>query len=1354
MANLSGGPPTGELHSHAPPYDYHQNGMTYGTDATHYYGPQGFQLQNHVPKHDQSANTYAFNSNSHLLPANFYSGPSMASNLSHGNDRPEVFPASSNHQPTLFPAYGTHPISEGPSATAPTTKPVLTPQEPPRKALSSNTLGGINGNLLAAQDPSSDMEDGELSEDADHISAVAHLSENRESISHPSLKANGTAPTKRLEQDGLRQDETGVYQRNERGIRATNGQVKHGPNTRLADQFAGPATRKLDEMSLHVAQNGARQAVAQLQRYDIGYAQLLEEHIHPDLLRSLYLELAKRTHETVPSSKPSVQVVQPHPLPKKLSDPTFHQQAPDIPIHKAVAEVSETKSSMNAGTKKFPQQHQLGISDVSIPGTQAQAISERPQPHKESPQEQPSRVSIGELATSNSLTSKPKDQSNRDTVSNVLSGNEKMSAPVVTDNKSHSDPAAAPKILQTSSAAHPTVKPAIPKAATKPVDRKDYIARLQAAKAGKVAPATTASQLSLGAATQKTSQDSSSSVTGQVGAASPSANVSSKNSLPAQMTSSIDSPVTTVSSINPAVETKKREQTELARRKIEELKNRSNLPKETQSATDEFSLTAPSTKQRSDPIKQPLDIQPNQTSAKTSNSDNPSATPQHAYFPFRSGTFSLPGLFMVTSSDRDNREAEAPKVATVQDGPRDAREPDPTIAPAFNAEKSLSQSFSILSSSQDEQGPRTTTTSQVTQAQPISNPRKRPTAADFIEAAPSKIQRSYSYKADSSVVFEVSDDEGDDFEDEGSDVQMSGDPNMKALHSRKAVASDPTTPDDLKSRQHLGMNDPHVKSEKLIGRPNIAQSSPQTSNKKDAAGLRAREEEIQRMNRKIIEMEQRRKMRQDVSRTQTPGTPGRPTPFPKPNESSSNVQDQPEGIQQLSEPQVQATLPTQQLEDVPNDEAAVGNTMSMEPQGESPKQNGDVQPPAEHAETSPKNGNEQQLQRRKTEIENILSSADAAVENLRARLEILHRDEVELQTRIQKEVDSKRAFQEELAKLHQASFSSPTLPGQGDEEPVELQQATDGQQPVTTMPLEQAQDDGQVPAIEPTNISDEAPTDGDVTKKPETGPMSETALSNEAPTNQSLISGELAEDVMDISGSEDEGEVTDSVPIFSTDEGQLVAESDSEEPYEPPSSFGGMEDVSKLVTDPSRPQRPLTDESLRQHDSLEANHAPPASDNKVATEAHVAAEEQLHDVSRPGPSQSPIDLSDPDDSDDYEPPEPVASVDLASLTSDTAAAVAKPAFSPSDINHNLQASATSPDALPAVIDQVDVERMASARSALEQVWNGPLFTAALSLTSFRHGSRKAMRSMAVSYRMRVHCSSFMLIATTRILSRL
>ena len=261
----------------------------------------------------------------------------------------------------------------------------------------------------------------------------------------------------------------------------------------------------------------------------------------------------------------------------------------------------------------------------------------------------------------------------------------------------------------------------------------------------------------------------------------------------------------------------------------------------------------------------------------------------------------------------------------------------------------------------------------------------------------------------------------------------------------------------------------------------------------------------------------------------------------------------------------------------------------------------------------------------------------------------------------------------------------------------------------------EAQEEGESPDVEAANIPDEPLRDRDVNRTSNTGPMSEIALSIGVRSNQSLVSGELAEDVMDISGSEDEGEVTGNVPVFSNDAEQLMAKSDSEEPYEPPSCFGGTEDAPNRVTDSSKQQQSLTNESLRQHDNSEADQTPSVINNSAAVDAYVAAEDELHNVPQPGRSQPPSDSSNSDDSDDYEPPEPMASVDLASLTSNTAGAAAEASFPPRDANQDLQACLPSSDALPAVVDQVNFERETSAQSASEQVCNPFSCHASLSL---------------------------------------
>ncbi|KAL8923973.1 MAG: hypothetical protein Q9172_002900 [Xanthocarpia lactea] len=1300
MSSNSGRPPNGDLYPPAPRYNPSQVDMDYSTHPTQYYDPQAYNLQNQISnalQPNQSANSYAFNTNSRLFNSNSHGGPSLVSPLPQGHDRPENSLASSSYPLKLSSPNGTHSTSHGlrgMPATALTQRAILDSKESSPKPPSRTALNGIRGGRLATENPNSDMEDGELSEGADSKMAGARFSDSGESIGHPSLTANGTGTRKPLEQDAFGQDETGPHERNAVVTHVVNGVLKSGLN------------RDLHKKSLKDWRNGARHAVAQLKRHDIGYAQLLGEHIHPDLLRKLYLELAtdssQQTQTTTSSSKPPMQAVQPHPLPQKLPEPTLNRHTTDI--NENMSAMNGTKSSINAEPTRSLKGSELDKPEVGDSTTHALEIGEQPRPQTKSEHQRPSRKAIGQPATGNGLAPQANNKSSREPVSNAPSSNGKPHAPVAMNTKSIAAPAIAQKSLQ-SSTTHSTVKPPIPKAATKPIDRKDYIARLQAAKAGKVAPAISASQLSLGSTTQKTLQDSSPSITRQLGAASPSINVSSKGNLSEQITGSVESSATALHSANIAAEVKKREQTELARKKIEELKNRSNLTKETLSANNEASLPVASTNQQVESMVPSVEAPLNKPSTKTTTSDAALPTPQHAYFPFRSSTFSLPGLFMSTAGDRDSHQTAAPQTAFAQDGPRDGGEIEPGITCSSVAESPLSQPFSTLqslvpSSQEEKQISKTATTSHGTQSLINNNPRKRPTAADFIEAAPSKVQRSYSYKADSSVVFEVSDDEADESENQPSDVEMSGNPDVEAPQPRNILAPYSAANDDLNSRQHSALDDIRGKPEKSNSRLSVAHPRPQTPSKKDADGLRAREEEIERMNRKIIEMEQRRKLRQDVNRTQTPGTTGHSTPFLKTGESISNVQSTPDGTKQLSEALIQNTSLTRENGDAPSYEATAGKLMSAEQQDESLKQKEEVQPLVGFTEHSTMSAKEQQLRRRKTEIESELASADAAAGSLRIRLEILHKDEEDLQTQIEQQIEAKRVLQEELDKLLQASLPSPALSGQADDEAIKFPLACDGKQAVTNLPLEPAQGDRQKPADGPTNISHEALGGKCLTTKPETGSPSETALSIEAPTNQSSISGELAEDVMDISGSDDEGGVTQNNTTPSADAGQLMAESDSEEFYEPPSSFGGLEDGSNPITDLSKKQQSLTNESLQQHHKLEAEHVPPPTDNSAATEAHMAAEDQLRIVPPPGYAQSPIDSSD---SDDYEPPEPVASVDLAPLTSDAAAALSDSSFSPLDANHTLRANSASSDPLPASIDQTPSEREASAQIESEQL---------------------------------------------------
>ncbi|KAL8843315.1 MAG: hypothetical protein Q9170_000173 [Blastenia crenularia] len=180
-------------------------------------------------------------------------------------------------------------------------------------------------------------------------------------------------------------------------------------------------------------------------------------------------------------------------------------------------------------------------------------------------------------------------------------------------------------------------------------------------------------------------------------------------------------------------------------------------------------------------------------------------------------------------------------------------------------------------------------------------------------------------------------------------------------------------------------------------------------------------------------------------------------------------------------------------------------------------------------------------------------------------------------------------------------------------------------------------------------------------------------MSTEAPTDQPLVDGELAEDVMDISGSEDEDALIDIDPVSGVDATPPTAESDSEETYEPPLTFEATEKDSRTAANlqQQHPDNKQGSEEL----ALDCRPlAPPAESNATS---------EVQDVVEPLPKslEHASSCTDANDSDDYEPPEPTTSVDVAIVSHDAAAATSESSFSPPDANEDAEAEPTSPDLL-------------------------------------------------------------------------
>lgn len=175
-------------------------------------------------------------------------------------------------------------------------------------------------------------------------------------------------------------------------------------------------------------------------------------------------------------------------------------------------------------------------------------------------------------------------------------------------------------------------------------------------------------------------------------------------------------------------------------------------------------------------------------------------------------------------------------------------------------------------------------------------------------------------------------------------------------------------------------------------------------------------------------------------------------------------------------------------------------------------------------------------------------------------------------------------------------------------------------------------------------------------------------MSAEAPTDESLVSGELADDVMDISGSEDESE--DSATGYSPEPDGYPAppaiESDNEEIYEPPQSFGLVQEETMNPAD-WRQHHPEQTESSQQSARGLKPLTPPVEISGTSN-ARDGVKADASVALSPLPSErapNPIYMSD---SDDYEPPEPMSSVEAEPLTNDAATSSTRSSFSPRDAN--------------------------------------------------------------------------------------
>ncbi len=414
---------------------------------------------------------------------------------------------------------------------------------------------------------------------------------------------------------------------------------------------------------------------------------------------------------------------------------------------------------------------------------------------------------------------------------------------------------------------------------TKILDRKEYIARMLAAKAGK--PAATATTLM----SPKTSiTDSGASAQVQSSGAAAAIFPATMQQAPSEL---VDTAPGTQKE-DSDVEAKRKAQTDLARQKIEALKLRESIQHQAQPATSSDAIRH----SQQTPAKGVPNI-PAESSIPIS---RPLPSRQSSYFSPASQKppFSIPGLFMTS------------------DAPEPVNPSQPLANEAFavspqrvaNATFSLSQQDLRPHAAVSAQSPTIDTTSRMpeksfdqnsdlpaTIAKTTSSGRKRQKASDFIDPPSTRVKRPLGQQEDTSVIIDISDDEvsNQTSGDESLDMDNAG---QRDSLSRKSQVLIPGNGKEKAIKILPPLTDFPPRKKPAAITPPAAQTYGQSG---DLKGLKSKEMEIEVMNRKIAELEQRiaTKAKQTTSRTHSPGNSSRLTISPSPGEASHQINGAP-----------------------------------------------------------------------------------------------------------------------------------------------------------------------------------------------------------------------------------------------------------------------------------------------------------------------------------------------------------------------------------------------------------------------------------------------------------------------------
>ncbi|KAL8933956.1 MAG: hypothetical protein Q9211_005487, partial [Gyalolechia sp. 1 TL-2023] len=822
-------PPPGDQYLYTSQYSFNHDIPGFDGSVLSY---QASQPQSRVDdigtstRNIRSTNTYAFDSNRH---STFRDGGEPRLQSSEISFLPSVQPQMSLQVPASLLASQTLP---GLPNAASTQTNGLEPHHNPTATVASNAVG-----TRVVEQTGSDLEEGELSEGTDNVSPhIATLSAPVSNNQSP-LKVNGASgseargsrrkdiPPMALSSEKTVQGNTIGYRSSAFGAGTIeNHQPNHGiratrqaANGRAKMDWAGrdrtPPTQRHRIKSLKASQEAARCAVKQLRPHHIGYLQLLKEHIDSELLRRIYAELqiaipeASNTRLSPVNSEAQKASILASTEPK--SDTNLiqsvsgqHKDTPHATFglgsqHAAKAQgwheqISQDRREADAAAK--------GINQLSYNTEENRSVYDKG-----------SSVIPDKAVTAESAPMQININANSESTATASANKATNSLPTITSDTSAAVLSIPQRPTQPSAPATAmAIKSPASKTAPKPVDRKDYIARLLAAKAGKALPTTNASKPSSDPVPHKVPQAP------LVGTKNenpktdgPALDQGSSNSTLKRIEEPSDTVMRSAAQKGPAAEAKKREQTELARRKIEELKKRSEALK---GATPSAIEAPASSDAQQSPLVQESTTAPSEPITVQFTRPPPLRnTSQHSYFPLHNATFTIPGLFMSSQHTQPDFQRAPLTAAPIAETTPQAEFAMANTSTDSNADMVPQQSIVTMQSpasppKEPKAGAGDGPMAQIEMSRTASNPRKRPTAADYLEPVPSKSRKLGFSKPDNSVVFEVSDDEADESDHNTSEMQLNGDQDIVSNQAGGLEISRTGSTEHTKFSQHSALN--------------------------------------------------------------------------------------------------------------------------------------------------------------------------------------------------------------------------------------------------------------------------------------------------------------------------------------------------------------------------------------------------------------------------------------------------------------------------------------------------------------------------------------------------------------------